>query len=208
MSGSDPYATVLVFARYLEQSPLERAVYVEQLRRAAARPGGFNPYSKFCAACRAGFRFGAHRDRMTEAVSTVHSRYRPLYGQLTLGYRRYLAGLRDLDACSETKVRPGVLVRSGLVLKLNPHLGVRRGDGRVEVTYLWFDAHRPQPENVAALLWLLAASMNQIHPGGHPVVLDVRRGQAYRTLNAAPEKIERYVDGQAAAFAVNWSAAA
>lgn len=122
-SGTDPYATVLVFARYLEQSPLERAVYVEQQRRAATRPGGFNPYSKFCAACRAGFRFGGHQDRMTDAVSTVHPRYRPLYGQLALGYRRYLAGLRDLDACSETRVRTGVLVRSGLVLKLNPHLG-------------------------------------------------------------------------------------
>jgi hypothetical protein len=206
--GGDPYATALVFTRYLEQAPLERAPFVERLRREQNRPGGFNPYAKFCAACRAGFRFGGHIERLEEAISTVNPRYRSLYRQLTAGYSRYLDRMPDLTSCSEEKVRETLVARSGLTLKLNPHLGVRRADRSVEATYLWFDAQRPQPENIAALIWLMALRMNEIRPSALPVVLDVRRGEAYRTLNVSPAKISRYVDGQAAAFLTNWSAVA
>jgi hypothetical protein len=208
MPGVAPYATALVFARYLEQAPLDKAFFVEEVRRGREIRRGFNPYSKFCAACRADFRFGSSGRHLEQAVTTVAPRYQPLYRQLVFGYRSYLRGLSDLSACSEQKIRDAVLERSGLTLKLNPHMGVRRGDGRVEATYLWFDVHPPQPEVVATLLRLISQHMESIYPTGQPVVLDVRRGRAHRTSSISPVRVDRYIDGQIAAFVANWAAAA
>jgi len=206
--GAAPYATALVFARYLEQAPLDKAFFVEEIRRGREGGRGFNPYSKFCAACRADLRFGTAGQHLAQATATVAARYQPLYRQLAFGYRSYLQSLSDLPACTEQKIREAVVERSGLTLKLNPHMGVRRGNGRVEVTYLWFDVHPPRPEVIAALLRLMGQQMESIYPAGLPVVLDVRRGHAHRTSRISPVRVDRYVDGQIAAFVTNWAAAA
>jgi hypothetical protein len=130
-NGSIPYATALAFARYLQQAPLDKAPFVDELRRSQEARRGFNPYSKFCAACRADLRFGTPGRQLAEAVRTVQPRYRRLYLELSAGYRTYLAGLADTSSCSEQKIHNAVIVRRGLTLNLNPHLGLRRGDGTV-----------------------------------------------------------------------------
>ncbi|TCJ31655.1 hypothetical protein E0504_47270 [Parafrankia sp. BMG5.11] len=208
MPGMAPYATALVLARYLEQAPLDKAFFVEEVRRNREIRRGFNPYTKFCAACRADFRFGSSGRHLEQAVTTVATRYQHLYQQLEFGYRSYLRSLDDLSFCSEQKIRDAVIERSGLTLKINPHMGVRRGNGRVEATYMWFDAHPPNPEVIATLLRLMSQHMENIYPAGLPVVLDVRRGRAYRTSSISPVRVDRYIDGQLAAFVANWTAAA
>jgi hypothetical protein len=127
---------------------------------------------------------------------------------LTAGYTTYLAGLADVSSCSEEKLHNAITVRAGLTLNLNPHLGLRRGDGTVEATYLWFDPSPPQPENAAVLLRLMEQHMDVIHRGAIPVVLDVRRGHPHRTISVSTTRIDRYIDGQAAAFVANWAATA
>jgi hypothetical protein len=207
-NGNIPHATALVFGRYLQKAPLDKAFFVDEVRRSQETRRGFNPYSKFCAACRADLRFGTPGRQLAEAIRTVHPRYQPLYRELAAGYTTYLAGLADLSTCSEQKIHNAVAVRTGLTLNLNPHLGLRRGDGTVEATYLWFDPIPPPPESAAVLLRLMGQHMEIIHPGAIPVVLDVRRGQGHRTLNVPPTRIDRYIDGQAAAFVTNWAAVA
>lgn len=119
-----------------------------------------------------------------------------------------LPGMPDASACLEQKVRHATISRAGLTINLNPHLGIRRDDGTVEATYLWFDQIPPQPETAATLLRLMGQHMDIIHAGATPVVLDVRRGRAYRTIDVPVVRIDGYIDGQAAAFAANWTAAA
>jgi hypothetical protein len=206
--GNIPYATALAFGRYLQRAPLDKAPFVDELRRSHQTRRGFNPYSKFCAACRADLRFGTPGRQLAEAVRSVQPRYRPLYQQLSAGYTTYLTGLPDTSSCSEQKIHNAVVVRAGLTLNLNPHLGLRRGDGTIEATYLWFDPIPPQPENAAVLLRLMEQHMDVIHPMAIPVVLDVRRGHAHRTISVSTTRIDRYIDGQAAAFVINWAATA
>lgn len=207
-TGNIPYATALVFSRYLEKAPLDKAPFVDKVRRSQETRKGFNPYSKFCAACRSDLRFGTPGQQLAKAVCTVQSRYKLLYQALAAGYERYLIGLTDISSCSEQKIHNAVVIRTGLTLKLNPHLGLRRGDGTVEATYFWFDPTPPRPENTAVLLRLMDQHMDVIYPRAIPVVLDVRRGDAHRAISVPTTRIDRYIDGQAAAFVANWAAVA
>jgi hypothetical protein len=199
---------VLTFGRYLEKAPMERAAFVDRTRRDRETGRGYNPYSRFCAACRADLRFGTSDIHVHEAIADVQPQQRALYQELVGGYLAYRASIPDIMSCTEHKIRDAVTRRAGLTLKINPHLGLRRPDGTIEVTYFWFDQTPISPGTAQVLLRLMAQNMDEICPGGVPVVLDVRRGNSYRNLRGSGRRLDRYADGEAAAYVYTWTAVA
>jgi hypothetical protein len=203
-----PRATVLTFGRFLNRPPLERAAMVGQVRRSREAKSGFNPYAKFVAAVQADLSFGTPGTHRAAAVQTVDPRYRALYQELDQGIGRYFETLPNLAELRAEKVRSALVARSGLVINLNPQLGLRYPDGHVEAVYLWFDEQEPHPETVLALLHLMDQQMADIHPDATACLLDVRRGDAHYLTPTPAHRIDRFIDGQAAAFVANWGAAA
>jgi hypothetical protein len=100
-------------------------------------------------------------------------------------------------------------VVGGLAVKVNPHLGLRYADGRAEAVRLHFDEEPPARETITATLHLMARHMDQVLPHAEPVLVDVRRGDVHRINPAVkPAEVERWLAGEAAAFATMWTTAA
>lgn len=203
-----PRATVLTFGRFLNRPPLERAAMVGQVRRSREAKSGFNPYTKFCAAIHADLAFGTPGKHRAEAVRTVHPRYRALYQELDQGIARYFETLPDLAEFGVEKLHNVLVARSGLIINLNPQLGLRYPDGHVEAIYLWFDEQEPHEETALALLHLMDQHMADIYPNATACLLDVRRGRAHYLAPTPGHRIDRFIEGQAAAFVSNWGAVA
>ena len=203
---SSPYATALTFGRYLSTPLLEKGAYVARVRHQREAIGGFNPYSIFGGAVRNDLRSGTPGVHVQRSVSTVLPKYAPLYQVLVEGWSVFLAGLRDSGACHYEKVSSATIVRSGLPINVNPHVGMRRPTHEVEVLYLWFDKNRPTAETVNGILRLMDLHMTQIRPqGGVPVIVDVRRGVVHRGYTVPVVKVDQMITGEAAAFAATWA---
>jgi hypothetical protein len=203
-----PYVTLLGFARYVGRTGPAKASFVGGLRRQRASHSGFNPHSSLLKALKADIQFrtaGSHLDQVRTAVKP---RWRPLYDILVPAATSYLASLGDLSDCQLVRPREVIAFVGALPVKINPQLGLRYGDGRREAVRLHFDDDPPTPEAVLATLHLMQRHMDDVLPGAEPVIVDVRRGQAHRPDPAAKaEQIERWLAGEAAAFAAMWSAA-
>ena len=209
--SNPPYATLLTFSRYVGRIGPAKATFVGGLRRARQARSGFNPHARFIKALKAdiGRPASARELDIATVVDAVQPRWRPLYTALRAGGERYLASLGDRSDIQLVPVRAALDVISGLTVKVNPHFGLRYGDGRREVVRLHFDERPPSDELVAATLRLLDRQMTQILPGAQPVLVDVRRGTSHRLDPKVPtEEVERWLAGEALAFSSMWRAAA
>ncbi len=203
--GTVPYATLLTFSRYVGRTGPAKASFVGSLRRARGSRSGFNPHASFVKALKSDIaRGGARTDDLAVAavVDAVQPRWQPLYRELRDGAARWLAGLGDVRL---VPVRDALDVVGGLTVKVNPHFGLRHDDGRLEAVRLHFDPQPPTPDLLVATLRLLSRQMATILPGATPVVLDVRRGLAYRPdPKTRPADVEAWLAGEALAFSAMW----
>ena len=209
--SNPPYATLLTFSRYVGRTGPAKATFVGGLRRARQTRSGFNPHARFVKALKADIaRPASGRElEIATVVDAVQPRWRPLYTALRAGGERYLASLADRSDLQVVPVRAALDVISGLTVKVNPHFGLRHGDGRREVVRLHFDEQPPSDELVAATLQLMTRQLSQILPGARPVLVDVRRGTAHRPDPKVPTaEVERWLAGEALAFSSMWTAAA
>jgi hypothetical protein len=205
-----PYATLLTFSRYVGRTGPAKATFVGSLRRARQTGSGFNPHAQFVKALKADIRQGTRgaSSAVAAVVDTVHPRWRPLYQSLREGAERYLASLGEPAAIRLVPVREALDLVGGLTVKVNPHFGVRYGDGRLEAVRLHFDAEPPSADLVVATLQLMSRQMRTILPKASPALVDVRRGVPYRPdARTRPEDVERWLAGEAMAFAAMWTAA-
>ncbi|WP_310362897.1 hypothetical protein [Catenuloplanes atrovinosus] len=203
-----PYATMLSFTRYVGRTGPKKASFVSGLRRARQTKSGFNPHGQLVKALKADIQFRTPGTHLAAVVQAVKPRWRPLYEASTAGAARYLETLGDLDKVWLAQTRDALAVIGGLPVKINPHLGLRYEGGRAEAVRLHFDETPPGDEAVVATLHLMAAHMDQILPHAEPVLVDVRRGAVFRADPATrPADIDRWLTGEAAAFAAMWSAA-
>jgi hypothetical protein len=210
-TGNPPYATLLTFSRYVGRTGPAKATFVGGLRRARQVRAGFNPHAQFVKALKTDIarpaRDGEHE--IVAVVDAVQPRWRPLYAALRAGGERYLDSLGDRSDIQVLPVREALDVIGGLTVKVNPHFGLRYGDGRREVVRLHFDEQAPTADLVVATLQLLARQMTQILPKAQPVLVDVRRGTPHRLDPKVPtEEVERWLAGEAVAFSSMWRAAA
>jgi hypothetical protein len=207
IAGPPPYATLLAFTRYVGRTGPRKATFVSGLRRQRESGSGFNPHGSLVKALKADIQFRTGGAHLTAVVDVVRPRWRPLYETLTPGTLAYLKSLGDPADVGLAQTRDALGVIGGLSVKINPHLGVRYGDGRAEAVRLLFDPDPPATEAVLATLHLMSRHMDQVLPHAEPVLVDVRRMAIHRPDPAAkPADVERWLTGEAAAFAAMWGA--
>jgi hypothetical protein len=207
-AGPPPYATLLTFSRYVGRTGPAKATFVGALRRARQARSGFNPHAQFVKALKTDIQRG-ERAALDAVVDAVAPRWRPLYQALREGAERYLASLGDPAAIRLVPVREALDVVGGLTVKINPHFGLRHGDGRLEAVRLHFDPEPPTPDLVVATLQLMARQMDTILPRGGPALVDLRRGVTHRPdARVRAEDVERWLAGEAVAFTAMWTTAA
>jgi hypothetical protein len=203
-----PYATLLAFARYVAHTGPGKAAFVGGLRRQRASGSGFNPHGPLVKALKADIQFRTAGAQVTAAAAAIKPRWRALYEALIPGTRAYLESLGDPAGVWLAQTRDALGLIGGLPVKVNPHFGLRYADGRAEAVRLLFDVEPPGDEAVTATLHLMGREMDRVLPHAEPVLADLRRGVVHRldpTVRA--DDVERWLAGEAAAFAAMWTAA-
>ncbi len=208
-----PYATLLAFARYVGRSGPAKASFVGGLRRQRVAQSGFNPHGSLIKALKADIRWRTSGTHLRQVPQEVKPRWRPLYEALVPGTLSYLDSLGDLGKVHLAQSRDALAVVGNLPVKINPQLALRYDDGHAEAVRLHFDPDPPAPDAVLATLHLMTRHIDHVLPGATPVVVDVRRGVVHRSEPGEPEEkkladVERWLAGEAAAFAAMWSIAA
>jgi hypothetical protein len=202
---------MLAFGRYVGRTGPAKATFVGSLRQARQSHSGFNPHAQFVKALKADIQQRTRGDRAATAavVDLVQPRWRPLYQALREGAERYLASLGDPAAIRLVSVREAIDLVGGLAVKVNPHFGLRYGDGRLEAVRLHFDPEPPSADLVVATLQLMIRQMDTILPRATPALVDLRRGLAHRPdAKTRPEVVERWLAAEAMAFTAMWGSAA
>jgi len=201
-----PYATMLGFTRYVTRTGPAKATFVGGLRRARERRSGFNPHGQLVKALKADIAFRTGGSYLSGVVDLVKERWKPLYGSVSVGAKTYLASLGDPEQVGLAQTRDALASVGPLVVKINPHFGLKYEDGRREAVRLHFDEAPPTIEAVTATLHLMARHMDQILPNADPVLVDLRRGVVHRLdRSVKPADIETWLAGEAAAFTAMWS---
>jgi hypothetical protein len=204
-----PYATMLGFTRYVTRTGPAKATFVGGLRKARERRSGFNPHGQLVKALKADIAFRTGGSYLSGVVELVKERWKPLYDSVTPGAKTYLVSLGDPEQVGLAQTRDALASVGPLVVKVNPHFGLKYEDGRREAVRLHFDEAPPTREAITAMLHLMARHMDQILPNADPVLVDLRRGEVHRLDPAAkPADIETWLSGEAAAFTAMWSTTA
>ena len=204
-----PYATMLGFTRYVARTGPAKATFVGGLRRQRERRSGFNPHGQLVKALKADIAFRTGGSYLSGVIDLVKDRWKPLYASVSAGAKTYLASLGDPEQVGLAQTRDALASVGPLVVKINPHFGLRYEDGRREAVRLHFDEAPPTPEAITATLHLMARHMDQILPNAEPVLVDLRRGVAHRiNPGGRPADVERWLAGEAAAFTAMWTATA
>jgi hypothetical protein len=208
-----PYATLLAFARYVGRRGPAKASFVGGLRRQRTSQSGFNPHGTLIKALRSDIQWHTRGTHLGRVVDEVKPRWRPLYEALLPGALSYLDSLGDLRAVHLAQSRDVLAIVGNLPVKINPQLALRYDDGRAEAVRLYFDPDPPADDAVLATLHLMGQHMDRVLPGATPVVVDVRRAEIYRPdPDVVDEKaagdVDRWLAGEAAAFATMWTVAA
>lgn len=200
-----PYATMLGFTRYVTRTGPAKATFVGGLRKARERRSGFNPHGQLVKALKADIAFRTGGSYLSGVVELVKDRWKPLYDSVVPGAKSYLSTLGDPEQVGLAQTRDALASVGPLVVKINPHFGLKYEDGRREAVRLHFDEAPPSAEATTAMLHLMARHMDQILPNAEPVLVDLRRGEVHRLdPNVKPADIETWLAGEAAAFTAMW----
>ncbi|MEV0730214.1 hypothetical protein [Polymorphospora sp. NPDC050346] len=204
-----PYATLLGFTRYVDRTGPAKATFVGGLRRQRASRSGFNPHGQLVKALKTDIAFHTGGTHLSAVVELVKPRWRPLYEALVPGALAWLRSLDEPDTVQLAQTHDALGMLGGLPVKINPHLGLRYADGHAEAIRLHLDEQPPSNEAVIATLHLMTRHMGQVLPHAEPVLVDVRRGIAHRRdASVKTDQVERWLAGEAAAFAAIWTTAA
>jgi hypothetical protein len=203
-TGSVPYVTLLSFTRYVGRIGPRKASFVGGLRRQRESGSGFNPHGQLVKALKADIQFRTGGTYLNAVVDQVNARWKPLYESVVPGALKYLKSLATPVEVTPTRDVLGML--GTLPVKINPHFGLRYADGHGEAVRLHFDEDPPQSEAAVATLHLMTRHMDLVLPNASPVLVDIRRGEVLRQdPTVKPEEVERWLAGEAAAFAAMWS---
>ncbi|MEV4417601.1 hypothetical protein [Catellatospora sp. NPDC049609] len=200
-----PYATLLAFTRYVDRSGPAKAAFVGRLRRQRETGGGFNPHSRLIKALKTDIDQHTPGTHLTEVNDQVDQRWQRLYAALTAGAASYLTSIEG-QGVRLTRTNDALAMIGNLPVRISAHFGLRYEDGHSEAVRLHFDEEAPTADLITATLHLLRSNMDQILPHAEPVLVDVRRGIAYRGEAGTGTDVDRWLTGEAAGFAAMWNA--
>ncbi|MGH8794213.1 MAG: hypothetical protein ACRDXX_16400 [Stackebrandtia sp.] len=136
-------------------------------------------YRRILSAILAGRRSGDDRAVCEHALAEAPPSRRSHYQAVVDGWLRFLP---QLDGGEHVPVRTGRWRGDGLTVRVTPHLAARLPDGSVEAYLLYLKTEPLPAADAQAMLWLAAAAMPEACPGATPVIVDVRRGRAFRSV--------------------------
>ena len=141
-------------------------------------------YRRILSAILAARRSGDDRAVLRHAVAEAPASRRDNYRAVVDGWLKFLPQLKGTHC---VKSGTGRWYGDGLTVKVTPHMAVQHSDGRIEALFLYFKADPLSRKDAEAMLWIAAAASPGGCPGAEPVVLDVRRGRAYRNIPSGIE---------------------
>jgi hypothetical protein len=95
--------------------------------------------------------------------------------------------------------------KGDLTLKVRPHLGLRMADGSLAAALVYVKEAPLTREAATVGLRILQQTMEETLPGGQPIVLDARRGQAFRLgkrTNLA--KLDALIAAESTGYVTHW----
>jgi hypothetical protein len=169
------------FVDYLRTRGAARVGVATRHLAQAAEP--YNPardfYRRILSAILAARRSGGDRIVLEHALAEAPAARRQHYRAVVDGWLRFLP---RLAGTGHVKVHTGRWRGEDLTVKVTPHLAVSFPDGHVEAILLYLKAEPLPAADAQAMLWLAEAAMPEACPGSEPVIVDVRRGRAFRTI--------------------------
>ncbi|HEX6076337.1 MAG TPA: hypothetical protein VFZ32_13875 [Micromonosporaceae bacterium] len=159
-------------------------------------------YRRFLLAARQGRQMNNDRDVIQRAVDNAPPSKAANYAQLAEGWLRWVSQIGDTQVLP---ARTGRWRASDMAVKVTPNLVVQHPDGRVEAIRMYVRVEPLEREAADVMLWLMQQVAEQLHPDGvSPVVVDVRRGIDFRSLEQDPGFVA-WMHSEAAAYRAMWT---
>ncbi|AOS63053.1 hypothetical protein [Actinoalloteichus hymeniacidonis] len=201
-----PSITLPTFVSYTASGGAARITTIHQQRRRYENPepAAFNFYRRPADAIRAGL--ATHREElaMTTMVQQAHAVQRPHYEAIADGWLALLADWHPrLVDVGRARWSSG-----NLEVRISPHLGLLDDDNRLWSVFLHFKEAELTREGSYAPLRLMEQNMDELLPGGAPLVIDVRRSRVFKATNRSRQRLDAWLTGEAAAFSTHWACAA
>lgn len=147
-------------------------------------------------------RFGGEDgDRLAGAAARAKQDHRrAAFEELSAGWLSWLGS----DPSRPVKVSAAVWAAGAVDVSVRPQLGLLRPDGGVDVVWLYVKKPVLSVEAAWAALRLLELRMEEIYPGGSPVVVDVRRALSFEPPRRWRNGFDALLQAEAAGLATLW----
>lgn len=176
---SNPEIPLNGFVDYLRTRGAARVDVAARHIAQAAEP--YSPardfYRRILSAIVAAHRSGDDAAVLSHALDAAPPARRGHYRAVADGWLRYR---HRITGTTPVRTHTGRWRDEHLTVKVTPHLAVRHSDGRTEALFLYLKADPLPPADAHAMLWLAGEAIDEACPGAEPVIVDVRRGRAFR----------------------------
>jgi hypothetical protein len=199
------YITLPTFVGYSASTGPSRSSFVRRQRRLYEDPAraAFNYYRRAANAVRSGRAAGQDEVALRALVNAADDRTKPHYAAIAEGWLRYLGRKSPrLVEVGRGRCRIG-----DLEIGVSPQLGLRKSDGRRYATWLYFKEEPLAKSSAQLALWVLEQAMPDVLPGGHALVIDVRRSKEFQLSARDRERLRPWARSEASAFLTLWDAA-
>ena len=199
------YITLPTFVGYSASTGPSRSSFVRRQRRLYEDPAraAFNYYRRAANAVRSGRAAGQDATALRALVNAADDRTKPHYAAIAEGWLRYLGRKSPrLVEVGRGRCRIG-----DLEIGVSPQLGLRKSDGRRYATWLYFKEEPLTKDSAQLALWVLEQAMPDVLPGGHALVIDVRRSKEFQLSARDRERLRPWARSEASAFLTLWDAA-
>ncbi|ASO19886.1 hypothetical protein FHR81_000434 [Actinoalloteichus hoggarensis] len=201
-----PSITLPTFVSYAASGGAARITTIHQQRRRYENPepAAYNFYRRPADAIRAGRAACRDEVAMTSMVQQAHALQRPHYEAIARGWLQLMAEWQPrLVDVGRARWSSG-----SLDVRISPHLGLLDDDNRLWSVFLHFKEAELTREGSYAPLRLMEQCMDELLPGGAPLVIDVRRARLFKVTNRNRQRLDAWLTGEAAAFTTHWASAA
>jgi hypothetical protein len=195
--------TLTTFAEYLTAGSSARIDCVRQQIRTYEQEYHPGPsfYQDFVEAVVKGRQTGADHLVLQSVVQAQHNETRHAHYALLAEHWLAMSELHlPLVHCSRA-----IWTTPRLAVSIRPDFAVTDAKGDVSVIKLWLKEHELASDAARAMLRLLELHMEELLPGGAPLVVDVRRQKVHRKTRRRVKKgFDQWMESEAQGLAELW----
>jgi hypothetical protein len=201
-SQSDPRTSVTVFGQFVDLNGPARTELVA--RDAYRRSTPYDPKTDQIRPARQSFPCDLYAGANGTKIEQTINRAPVVWRQNLYALKRGLdAFLNARLGATPVKPHRGYWHAGGLTIEVTPLFALALPDGRVEVVIPWWTKGRPPgPGACNAVHRITRMVMDEVYPGGTPVLLDFHRGgRAFdRLVGPASPRLDQWLTAEAFGF--------